>query len=292
MVIKWPKQLVNDIARRQSVLVLGSGISSQARNSLNQSPKTWANFLTAALLQTGGNRPFVLAVRELMDNRDYLTACELIKGKMGDAVFGDFVRDEFLSPRFSAAPIHDVIAELDSRLVITPNFDKIYETKLNYVRQASVVVKSYTEGDIAESIRAEGRFVLKIHGSVDNPSDMIFTRTEYARARQAYRGFYAILDALAITKTFVFLGCGLSDPDIRLILEDYAFRHAYTRPHYFVFPKSSMNIHVQPTLEKSLNLKFLMYDSAGGHRLLKTAIDELLVDVSLARSRLLTTGDW
>ena len=189
----------------------------------------WAAFLAAALLQAGGTRQFIAAVRQLLDDRDYLTACELIKGKMGPAAFGDFVRDEFLTPRFSPAPIHDVIAELDSRLVITPNFDKIYETQLNFVRQASVVVKSYTEADVAETIRAQGRFVLKIHGSVDNPPEMIFTRAEYARARQVYRGFYAILDALAITKTFLFIGCGLSDPDIRLILEDYAFRHAYTR---------------------------------------------------------------
>ena len=46
---------------------------------------------------------------------------------------------------------------------------------------------------------------------------MVFTRNEYADARNKYRDFYSIIEALAITHTFLFLGCGLNDPDTRLM---------------------------------------------------------------------------
>jgi hypothetical protein len=45
-------------------------------------------------------------------------------------------------------------------------------------------------------------------------------------------------------------------------------------------------------VEKSLNVQFLLYDSTGSHRLLNKAIEELLVEVSLARGELLKTGAW
>lgn len=122
---------------------------------------------------------------------------------------------------------------------------------------------------------------------------MIFTRDDYSKARNTHPGFYAILGALAITHTFLFLGCGLNDPDIRLLLEDYAFKHEFSRPHYFVLPVRQIPPSIQTAIETSLNIKVLTYPTPGGsHSQLVTAIEELRDSVLAERTRLSASSNW
>lgn len=292
MIVNWPQDLINDIARRRCVLFLGAGISCQARNAQGLSPKGWADFLVSANRDLIQNRTLKTQIKALVDDKDFLTACQVIKDRAGDPQFHDFVRAEYLAPRFEAAAIHDSIINLDSRIVATPNFDKIFENRINYLQQSSVAVKNYYDNDVAEYIRGMGRVVIKVHGTIDTPNTMIFTRTEYARARHLHRSFYSIFEALAITHTFLFLGCGLNDPDIRLLLEDYAFKHNFGRPHYFVLPRGQIHNVITPAVEKSLNIKCLTYDPRNNFQLLKDAIDELKVEVEVKRQDLQQTSDW
>lgn len=46
--ISWPLPLVKDIARRKSVLFLGSGISRNSINAQGKRPPTWEEFLRIA----------------------------------------------------------------------------------------------------------------------------------------------------------------------------------------------------------------------------------------------------
>lgn len=293
MIIDWPTDVVSDIARRQSVIVLGAGISCNSQNAAGERPKAWAEFLNAATANVPGTQVQRAEILRLVKNRDYLTACQVIRDRMGSAAFHSFAEQEFLTPAYRAAIIHDRISELDSRIVATPNFDTIYENRINHLQGNSVVVKHYYDNDVAESIRGTKRIVLKIHGTINKPNQMIFTRDDYTKARHKYSGFYAILSALIVTQTLVFLGCGLDDPDIKLLLEDYAFRHEYSKPHYFVLPHGKIHHSIAPALEKSLNIKILTYPvSAGNHGQLLTAVEELRDAVSAERASLLLTQNW
>jgi hypothetical protein len=289
--IQWPETLVADIARRRSVIVCGAGVSRNAANDAGQRPMLWAEFLEAACQSLDRSRAFKQAVRRLIRLQDYLTACEVVKEAMTPHGFHDFVRFQFVSPRFRHADIHDTIIRLDSRIVATPNFDKIFDTRISTLQDNSVVVKNYYDTDIAEAVRSPRRVVLKIHGTVDTPPQMIFTRSEYAKARHQYRGFYSVLEALAITHTFLFVGCGLNDPDIRLLLEDYAFRHEYTPPHYFILPEGAVPTHALPSVERSLNIRSLRYDPAGDHSAVTVALNELVRQVEAKRATF-TAADW
>ncbi len=292
MSVNWPQQLVSDIARRRCVIFLGSGISAQAQNTAGLHPKMWREFLDAATARINTNDALKRQIQKLIKGYDYLTACQLIKDGLGTADFHNCVREEFLTPQFQSAPIHDSIIDLDSRIVATPNFDKIFENRINHLQNNSVAVKNYYESDVAEAVRETGRVVIKVHGTIDTPANMIFTRNEYARARHLHRGFYAVLEALVITNTFLFLGCGLSDPDIRLLLEDYAFRHDYGRPHYFVLPNKQVHALVAPAIERSLNIRILRYDPKNNHELLKASIEDLGRIVEAERAKLQLSQDW
>ena len=292
MTVQWPDSLVSDIARRRAVLVLGSGVSRQAQNDKNQRPPMWGECLDLGIKKLGGTESAKENIRKLIRNRDLLTACEAIKEAMGAAEFRQFMREQYLDPKFQSAPLHDSIINLDVQITATPNFDKIYDSRINALQNSSVAIKQYYDDDLADIIRTPARFIIKVHGTIDKPNEMIFTRSEYAEARNRHRSFYAVLEALMITHTFLFIGCGIEDPDIRLILEDHAFRYGYARPHYFVLPKGQVHQQFRPIIQKSLNIKVLEYDKTGEHKLLKESIDELVTRVNAARGQMGATLSW
>jgi len=286
--IHWPREVISDLARRRTVVFLGAGISRNSTTIEGRQPKTWIEFLNFAAQRVNPNRHIKLLIRE----RDYLTACEVIKKEVGREEFNQLLKDEFLSPKYRTSPIHEAIFKLDSRIVATPNFDKIYESYANHEAGGSIVVKHHFDPDIAEAIRGTDRVILKVHGTIDSPERMIFTRKEYAESREKYRSFYSLLEALALTHTFLFMGCGVNDPDIRLLLEDTFFRHPSSRSHIFVLPKQGLHNSLRIVLQESMNLKILTYKSAHNHRELSESIEQLVGLVESQREVLKETGNW
>jgi hypothetical protein len=181
---------------------------------------------------------------------------------------------------------------LDARIVITPNFDKIYDTYANTVSHGNILVKKYTESDIADGIRRPEPLIIKIHGSVEAPDDLIFTRKDYSLARTNYRDFYQIIGALSVTNTFVFIGCGTNDPDIRLILEDYSFRFARNKKHFIVMAKNAVHAKVREIISDTMSLTPLLYDPKDNHSLLTSSLEKLVNEVDLKREDLAYTRKW
>jgi hypothetical protein len=289
--ITWPKDLVQDIASRRSVLFLGAGVSKNAQNAKGERPMDWSQYLghLASLLPAGDKRSEVEA---LISQEDLLTACELVRAFLGDDQFKTALLSEFSDKAFQPAKIHDALSRVDSRFVLTTNFDKLYENRANQVQQNTVLVKSYYDHDVADIFRRSQRVVLKVHGTIDSPERTIFTRSQYARARVEHAYFYEMFRALFITHTFIFLGVSLRDPDIKILLEDHAYRFAGARPHYIVMPKVSQKRGVVAVMEKTMNLRALEYDSADSHRELADSVEQLVSDVEAMRLMLTQTQDW
>lgn len=213
--------------------------------------------------------------------------------KIGTAEFNNVAQDAFRRPGFKPASIHETIYNLDARLVITPNVDKIYEQYAQATSCGTIVVKKQTEHDISNFIRSTDRVILKAHGSIDAPNEMIFSKYQYNEARYKYSGFYKLLDSLALTHTYVFIGCGLNDPDIRLTLENYNFGFPGCKPHYFVAADTAMNPDLEQSLLKNCNLKVIKYDNSDGkHEKLLPALNDLVALVEDERNKIAGSQNW
>lgn len=286
--IRWPKDVVSDISRRRCVIFLGSGISMNSVSADGRRPKTWLKFLESAL----ENIQPKAHIKKLLKESDYLTACEVIKRELGKEEFTRVVKEEFLTPGYKPAEIHERIFSLDSRIVATPNFDKIYETYANSKAHGSIVVKQHYDTDVISSIRGSGRLILKVHGTIDTPDNLIFTRAEYAQARTKYSSFYDVLEALALTHTFVFLGCGVNDPDIKLLLEDTLFKHNCSRSHLMLLPNSALHTSVISVIQDTMNLNIIQYSPKDNHKELLDSIADLVQQVENEREQLKLNMNW
>jgi hypothetical protein len=289
--INWPEDLVQDIAARRSVLFLGAGVSRNASNSGGRHPSEWGQFIEhlASQIHNPGHKDEVM---QCVADADLLTACELARKYLSPSTFKTELIREYSGRGYRHAPIHDDLSLIDSRLVMTTNFDKLYENRANQLQDNTVIVKNYYDRDVADVFRRQDRVVLKVHGTIDSPDQTIFTRSQYAVARRDYAHFYQLLKGLFVTHTFVFLGASMKDPDMQLLLEDHAYRFEGSRPHYIVMPENSARTGALRVLEETMNLRALLYDPAENHRELSESVAALAPAVEVARQEMAETAGW
>lgn len=289
--ISWPKELINDIARRRCVIFLGAGVSKNSCNDKNERPMDWAEFLNylAGLIAEPST---VKVVHDCISSGDLLTACEVARKALRPTNFNTELLSCFAEKRFQPGEIHDDLVGIDSRIVLTTNVDKLYDMRANAILHGDVIVKTYSDFDIADVVRRQNRCIIKVHGTIDAPGNTIFTRIDYAKARTKYSHFYSVLEALFMTHTFLFLGASMRDPDMALLLEDYSLRFAGARPHYVVMPEGSTSPEVLDVMEHSMNFQTISYDSIDNHKQLELSIKALRSRVEEARVGLLETMDW
>ncbi len=293
MKTNWPPELVRSIAARRCVLFFGAGVSMNSTARIgSKRPIGWSDFLHGATKTLGRpNSRLVKEVKILIEKNDFLTAAEVIKQKVGRERFVDLVKDEFHTPDFQPAKIHDVLFQLDLKIALTPNFDCIYETAAGKRGAGTITVKKYDDDDIADALRRDEPVLIKTHGTVTHPNHLIFTRTDYAKARSEHKHFYELINALLRTHTFLFVGCGLDDPDIRALLEDYRYTHPFGQSHYFV-TAAGLFEPVKAVLSDTLKINIVEYEASAGHMNLTPELDRLVALVDAERDEMAATQSW
>lgn len=289
----WPAPLVRDIARRRTVIVIGSGVSRHALGADGKTrPPMWKEFLEAAAEKIGAGDD-TKHIFEAIKGGDLLHACEWLKHRF-DEDWTAHLRGVFVDPHYTPGELHKIIALLDSRVVFSLNFDDIYEGKSKEVNEASQFVKNYYDSDVCEFLRGDARYVVKVHGNLASPASLIFTQEEYSQARVKHSLFYSAFDAALMSHTFLFVGCGYGDPDVNLLLENQAFSvtSGSVSPHYFLTAQG-LSSDLQRSLRRNRNLKVLTYDAVDdGHSGLVTAMEDLLSKVSDERALLVENSNW
>jgi NAD-dependent SIR2 family protein deacetylase len=263
--INWPATLAREIVKERCILFLGSGISASAKGPDGRSPPTWKSFLegACALVPLDKGRA---AIAELIAERKYLLALQAIKDNANRATYYDYLNRMFNVP-YEPSRLHEIIYELDAKIVLTTNFDKIYESYcLSYRPGGHALHKliSYKSDALADEVRDDTRLIVRAHGSIDDVREMIFTRSEYHEAKRNHVAFYEMMKALFLTNTIVFLGCSLDDPDILLLLEDVKIIGRHEKPHYAVVREGETSPFVANDLLKTCNVQLLEYGPSYG----------------------------
>ena len=101
MPIEWPSALVMELAERRCIIFMGAGTSmgSLAEDGVRH-PPNWEGFLKGAaqLVQNESDKKHALA---LINRYQFLDAAEIITDRSNPADFTNYLRDTFISPRFS-----------------------------------------------------------------------------------------------------------------------------------------------------------------------------------------------
>lgn len=277
----WPEALVGEVARRRCVLFLGAGVSASSVDGNGARPKVWPQFIkdAAALV---ANKEKAENIQKLVDDRRYLLALQAISLESDAGDYQQFLTREFNNPGFGPSDLHRTILEIDSRIVITTNFDKIYERLCLSSGSEGYKVLPYYSNSLGDELRSDTRIIIKAHGTIDDVHKMVFTKAEYHAAKKEHPEFYSMLRAIFLTHTALFIGCSLDDPDLLLTLEDVRITASGTRPHYVLVRQGANSSWELRDWHASYNIRALEYGP--NHEDLTASLQELRSRVADLRS--------
>lgn len=284
--IAWPASLVDALARRRCVIVIGSGVSANSQTADGRRPRTWGAFLDTLYASLNKRVNHISAA---LSQYRYLEASSYLKNELG-AEWSGALKAEFGDPVYRSASIHEHIFNLDVRIVASMNFDKIYDTYAITSSEGTVSVKSYDNAELRSAASGVGRYVIKLHGTIDTVPTLIFTLEDYSKARIKHAGFYEILVALLHTHTFLFIGCGLNDPDMQLVFEDH-FNKFGEAPHFMTLPSPFSEKQIS-LIRDTRGINVLKYSSKNFHNDLTVSLGELVKLVSVKRDEIVASRDW
>lgn len=273
--IDWGTALIKELAARRCIVFFGSGASAGCVASVGDTrPPTWEQLLTMLCESIRNNQSDQDIARQLIRERKYLDAAEVIVSSLIRADYVDTMRNIFEIPRYNKSALHESILRLDPKVVITTNFDTVYDL---YCRSGDAAegynIFNYTDTHLISQLRSPIRCVIKAHGCITDPDTMILTRSEFFEARQRAPHFFRILDSLFLTHTLLFVGYSLSDPDIQITLENSYIAAPSSHTHYFV-TEAGMHPALKKSAQRTYNISFLEFES-GNYAELEASLADL-----------------
>ena len=205
----WPglsaeqRERAGELARRAAsgnlVLFLGAGVSIPA------GLPSWSELLFDAAKRC----PELTDSCEALSKLDPLDQAQLIER------YSPGLREE-VARRLQPAHCtlgHLLLATLPVSEVVTQNYDRLFEQAAFSVGRPVAVIPGTRVADVS-------RWLLKMHGSVERPEDIVLTRGDYLRYGEGRAALAGIVQALLITKHMLFVGFSLSDPNFHRIADD------------------------------------------------------------------------
>jgi hypothetical protein len=127
-------------------------------------------------------------------------------------------------------PAHKEFCSLPFDIVCTTNFDFLLEKQYALERQDNRTVHPVVDEDqLSINIGASGTLLVKLHGDLRHPKRLVVTEADYDGFLANYPLIATYLSNQLITKTAVFVGYSLDDPDFRQIWQVVSSRLGKTR---------------------------------------------------------------
>ena len=99
-----------------------------------------------------------------------------------------------------------MLASLPSNEAVTTNFDGLFESaRTTDGRRLAILPEN--------AVDAEGRWLLKLHGTVTRPDEMVLTRSDYLDMPRRYGALMGLVQGLLMMRHMMFVGYSLRDED-------------------------------------------------------------------------------
>jgi hypothetical protein len=108
---------------------------------------------------------------------------------------------------------HQLLASLGVREVVTTNYDTRFEQAARDAGRRLAVLPY-------EPARSVDGWLLKMHGCVNHPEDIVLTRDDYLGYAERRGALAGIVQALLITRHMLFVGFSLTDPNFHKVLHE------------------------------------------------------------------------
>ncbi len=260
-----PKELIERIADGSVTVFIGAGLSQGA--GLPGWPK-----LLEQMMAWGKDNQVDFSEAEEKELKtsirkgELLWVAEVLRERMGKPAFHQFMREVFLESEPLPTDAHRLLPAIPFSSVLTTNYDCLLE-KVYIDSYKGASFHSFTHRDspeLANALRKGEFYLLKLHGTIDRIDTIVLGSSDYREVIHKNHAYLEFLKILFSTKTILFLGFGLNDPDLKLLLDELkTIFNDYIGPHYALMNSNEAKTFKGQSYEKDYNIKILAYTPSG-----------------------------
>lgn len=201
-------KLSGEARRGRLVPFMGSGVSVSA------GAPDWKTLIQHLAVRIGMSsaEQEALKSRNLLDQAGILQTLYQerypeVDSPLNEAIASEMLRLEY----YGLAPA--LLAGLPAKQAITLNYDNLFECASADSGKSVTVIPE-------EEAKKSDRWLLKLHGTVTNPSTIVLTRDDYLGYSTNREALSALVKATLMTHHLLFVGFGLADDHFHEIVHD------------------------------------------------------------------------
>lgn len=172
-----------------------------------------------------------------------------------------FIENKLSPSPLSPNEVHKELLKLNPHSIITTNFDELLEDAAIVNCQSFRVIACDSE---VPSINGD-RFILKVHGDLSH-KNIVLKEEDYLNYSENFKLIETLLKAIFSTSTVVFIGYGLNDYNIKLVLNwaKTLLKDNFNKP-IFIYTGSQDLSKEELAYQESKGLHVIEYYKACGH---------------------------
>ena len=212
--------------------------------------------------------------QRLLDKKRYPELCEWIAANVNEDFLYSNCR-EMLKDTGATGRICEFIAKFPFKSVFTTNFDDSLQRHFQAEGKA-VSVFLNTQEDLETVDIDASPCIVKLHSDLDHRDTLVLTESQYSRvkAKGAFEYLRQFVRSYFATKRFLIVGYSLSDPDIKLLLEQVAQNLRRKTPIYAIIADAQPE--ERAMLKTLYNVEVISYRNRSGiHRELVSLFEAL-----------------
>jgi hypothetical protein len=240
---------------------------------------SWTDFL----LTQGRSAGIEEKIKEHLEKGEYEEAAEDLLNALSDRAFQDKIEDVFGDHHLEGKELKGAVSllpQLASGPVITTNLDRVLEKVFNFEH----VVWGSKVDMIPKALQRNKRFLLKVHGDLEDRTDRVLTLTEYQKHYgnidfskiDPKRSLPLSLELMFTSRTLLFVGCSLDKDRTLGILKQVAKKQKGIA-HYAIIekPDNDGEYHQKVRHLSEHNIRPIWYP-AGKHDLIEQILADLI----------------
>ncbi len=245
------KRIVEASRRNSLTFFVGAGVSA-----LSKAP-SWKALIDDICHKIG------YTPQKSYSSDEYLRIPQIFYYSIGqdNDTYYNFIK-EHLSP-FPLVPnaVHKELMSFNPSSIITTNFDELLEdAAIQYCQSFKSIA---CDGEVP-SINGD-RFILKVHGDIRH-KNIVFKEEDYLNYSENFKLIETLLKSIFSTNTVVFIGYGLNDYNIKLVLNwaKTLLKDNFSKP-IFIYTDSLPLTPENLLYQESKGLSVIEYEKLGIH---------------------------
>ncbi len=200
------------------------------------------------------------------DASKFLFLAEELRVELGSH-FTKYMEQRFQFSTHTPTKNHELIVKTKCSLIITINYDDLIELAYNNAHGNYPNAFIYSQPrEAANNFWKNRFFVLKAHGDAKRDIEtIILSQKDYRKTLYKEPGYRSLLQSIFTTKSILFLGVSLSDPEFNQLLDFlHDSYHGGGPTHYLLVEKQKSMETMSRRYHDDFNIQTITFDNSKG----------------------------